>query len=77
VPLKCPPPDKVEVPVHTPLDPKLIADCLPETGMPMEGALKFRDLDDYTLSIETALDTCRSRLARLRQMEAERKPPAK
>jgi hypothetical protein len=38
----------------------------------MAGPLRFRDMDQYTLSLETALDCTRLKLRKLRDAEAAR-----
>jgi hypothetical protein len=71
-PVECPPPEKVPVPVREPIKPELISDCVLPTTLPQEGPLRFRDVDEYTLSVETALACARLKLKALRDLEATR-----
>lgn len=63
---------EVKVPVREPIAAMLIEDCVVEHPLPQLGPLMWRDIESYTMSLETALACARGKLRYLRDAEALR-----
>lgn len=64
---------EVPVPVQAPLDPRLTADCPPDTELPLTGPLPLADALQRAEAVEDALADCRARLEEIRNT-SNRKP---
>lgn len=60
---------EVPLPVRTPIDPRLVADCEPRSDPPQTGPLPVRAALDRLAAVEDALEVCRLQLEALRKLK--------
>lgn len=60
---------EVPLPVRTPPDPRLVADCEPRYDPPQTGPLPVASALERLAAVEDALEMCRQQLEALRQLK--------